>query len=816
MNLNVRPSIKTFLGSINSTEIIDGIIYQKVKIADNYSLLLRSCDNLISLTNINFETIGIFNETTSCFEMVADSYEVRNEIFSNDREELRPFFEDAINKELNELIYAELYEILSLNYQPSLSCNEDIKEKAASFFKNKTEPQFEINTENVVVSLENLVEYFSDKKDFAYEYAENLLFNNQNIVETYLEYINILAELKRLKNNTPIELELESKISALAKHPDYKSYNLVLDYHGKETYVDKIEISKILSYPFYAIKQIYWGRKLLFSLDDYDENDIAQLKENVSYNIKGLENSSAYLRDEYCKYVNKKMFKILDFALAILKCHPNAYDMLDVSLKENISFISNYKDKIGLSRIVQNVSESFILQHKSFFIDSLKTCDSYAYSYFPENIWNHCDFIITIINKGANDAISYLNETNIGNSSVQDALDTFYETNPNCINLRKSDFGGKLKLIQNETTLLNILTSNLLSELEPTKLNDISFMSKFLEKIEKNNNSVDFLDIYRQLIDLKENLRFCMELLKRTNISDYGYNNISENITKNKNFQRLVSHKNKQLLYHMDDDIKREFVLKDASYLEYYTVKKASGYNRRFVSVKEDSIPDELFIDIAKSSKMKPSNLIGLKKMTYKQSSDKKLAKKLLKITPLCYQYFATDVQLDISIARFVTDFISIIPYLPAKNKWQKSLFDNDEIMRKCLKINPRDFSKIPTSSRKTGPAILLDDFEFIKYAISLYSMNAYYLDSKSIFRENSEIAKIAILDDISLSSEFANKLFKDDIFIFDLLDAIIGKYEKTDEYNTIIDSVNEYILPMVTKKIKNTKEFKDKFPMFS
>ena len=45
---------------------------------------------------------------------------------------------------------------------------------------------------------------------------------------------------------------------------------------------------------------------------------------------------------------------------------------------------------------------------------------------------------------------------NNGLNTVQDALDTFYETNPNCINLRKSDFGGKLKLIQNETTLLNI------------------------------------------------------------------------------------------------------------------------------------------------------------------------------------------------------------------------------------------------------------------------------------------------------------------------------------------------------------------------
>ena len=80
----------------------------------------------------------------------------------------------------------------------------------------------------------------------------------------------------------------------------------------------------------------------------------------------------------------------------------------------------------------------------------------------------------------------------------------------------------------------------------------------------------------------------------------------------------------------------------------------------------------------------------------------------------------------------------------------------------------------------------------------------------KSPFREDKDIAKTAIFGDIEQAVEFSNKLFKDEEFVYSIMDEV---YKYT--YEGHLDDIREYILDRVPKKIKNSKEFIAKYPEF-
>ena len=110
------------------------------------------------------------------------------------------------------------------------------------------------------------------------------------------------------------------------------------------------------------------------------------------------------------------------------------------------------------------------------------------------------------------------------------------------------------------------------------------------------------------------------------------------------------------------------------------------------------------------------------------------------------------DKQTSLLASEAVKEF-SVIPYLPGKNKWSTSLFDDKEIMEASLKHSPLDFSDIPQSSRQTGPAPLLSSKDFVLYAIKLDSNNARYIDPKTGFLEDEDICYEAVIDEIGRAS---------------------------------------------------------------
>ena len=154
------------------------------------------------------------------------------------------------------------------------------------------------------------------------------------------------------------------------------------------------------------------------------------------------------------------------------------------------------------------------------------------------------------------------------------------------------------------------------------------------------------------------------------------------------------------------------------------------------------------------------------------------------------------------------------------------SLFDNMNIMLRCLNNNPTDFNEIPKTSNKFGKAILLEDKNFCREAVLLDKVNIYGCESQ-LLKDGSFLKHIILdnrfdlLDEYSLeiiTDGFLVSIFRDETFVYDLLDELIKKCKITTNkvsYSKMINNINNSIIKKIPQKIKNSSKFKTTYPMF-
>lgn len=807
--------IKTFMDDMTESILeYEDFYLQKVFYSNTLTLLYRST-NKPSLTEVNLELIGVYSNINKNFICLILNYYTKK-LFLNDNEELKKYTKGSLEIELNQIIKFELLNILSLQVKPNKIVKQDIRKQAEIYFKTGKIPSFSFDEYKKELNFDNLESFIIDKQDYAYDCAENFILNNSKLIEEYQNYEDLKYALSEIQNDTPIELALHADIDNLVNNKNYKTYNLVLTKDGiNEVNINGVAINSLKNYPYYSIKKVFWGKKLLFSLDDYDINKVNELKNNENYNIQALINCNFYDRNDFLTYVNPSMFKSFEFCNAIVEYSSSNYNLIDISYKENISFIQKHIQNLNLSTIIENVSESFILKNETFFLNCIKDKMEYVYCSFPKKIQEKENFLLKLIKVDGGYALSIISEQKANDSVIQKAFDEWFLKNPNSIrnhNYYSDNDNSGINKLKNKTTILNAMNIQNMKDVDINLLNDLSFMKQFLNKIKQTNNLIENFSLFYNNLDLlKTNFDFILEAIKLFKLSEYDFDMLENMIKDNDEIQRTVVLNNEKILYKMKDSIKEEFIYSDTQkYLSYYNKKIGNNF--------KNNIDSTLFEKIVKSSLTKPENIVGLEHMSYSQKLDEMLAKKLIKINPKAYKYFSDDILNNETIAKILLkQKISIIPFLPAKTKWnnKKSLFNNKEIMKECLAINPLDFSEIPEESRTTGPAPLLKDKDFIIYVMKLDPYNARFLSMKSPFREDFDVARETLLLDAEQVTEFAKKIFRDETFVNSLLSETLKKYQNTTMYDDKIKEVNEYIMPEITKKIKNSKDFIAKFPMF-
>lgn len=808
--LTIPSDIKVFLED-NTTNILEykGTIYQKVQYSNDLIILYRT--KHLELNYLNLNMVGVFSLHLNNFICLSCEFD-NDEIFEvserlNTADDLYNLHCVVLQKDLNTLIHRELENILKLQVKTNVNSSKEVKEAAISYFKANSEPTMNFDNYTINLDFSNLENFALDKEDFAFNCADEIFNKEPDLLKHYQWYKDVSYALEELKNGNHLDLELYEVFNRLSKEPNYKTYNVFLTKDGMTSCLESMPIQNILNYPYYAIKKIYWGRKLLFSMDDYNEKKVKELRTNVKFNIEQLEsinkNSFSDAKSTFLSYVDKSLFQSYDFCCAIVNNVPSSYSLIDKSLKENISFIKQSLGKVYLGSIVENVSEDFILKNENFFLDLLNKKNEDIYGYFPKNIKEKDSFMLKLISEDGLYALNKIPENMFFHKNIQEAFDDWFKVNPlNPIYQFYSYENIKLERLKNPDTILQVLTISNFKNLDKNLVNDISFMKKFLDRISsfKENEQCEFLNnfhsIYENLEDLKTNKTLIMEFMKLFSLTEFDFRILDESLKNDEDIQRVAIENNAQLLPFVNDNLKEEMVLKDAP--AYLPCLGKKPYD------------EDLFIKIAKSSINKPSNLKALKNLTYTQEDDEKLAKTLIDINPKTFEYLSYGLKHNRNIAKLVINKgVSIIPMLPNKTKYQKSLFDDKEIMEESIKISPLDFMDIPQTSRSTGPALLLEDRDFVLFAIKLEAYNAKHLPTKSEFREDAEIAKAAILGDMEQAIEFSNKLFKDEDFVYSIMDEV---YQYT--YNGYLDDIREYILDRVPKKIKNSKDFIAKYPL--
>lgn len=812
----IKPRFKIFLEDKTSNfEKIGDNIYLKVPYNQNLVLLYYVSD--FSLKANTMEYIGTYSLDLGEFLSTTSAYTGIEFCDKNDFKQV-----SDLEADLDERVQNELLAILESLITPNNIISEQAMESAKDFKMKGEEPIFSFHEyEGSKLHLENLEEFFADKDEYAYKIAEEVINGNPKCIEEYQLFVDTMKALTEISQDIPVDLELEMAISNIKQESSYKNLKIQVIKNGciEE---EAIQTSELVNYPLYAFNKIYWGRKLLFDINDYDAMKIDSLRTNREFNLKAVNGVNSFRNEgKVWDYVDERMFSDYEFCKEICKKYPNQYKRIDEAFRISIKFIKD--SNVSVSQLFAHTPENIILGNKRYFLDLLIQHPDY-FSYFPQNIREDIDFICTYVRGNGKDALHELSEDMFQYDKIQKSFDEWFLDNPT--NIMRSWYNPselKISLLKNFNTKVFALSIGYLTALSDADLNDEALIKGFLKRIKfanKTSLSADnFCSFYSALKNLKTNEDIVEQLFELCNIDDACWRVLDDSM-KTKERQRKFVGANEKLLCLMDDDIKLEYVYSNPKkYLPLMNAEKKVSYHsgRRHPVYynKPQKVDENLLFDLMKA---KGNDLDFLEVLHYEQKSDEILAKKMMKINRQAYKYLDDTLRGKREFAEEAVKEFSVIQYLPTKSVYSKSLFDDRAIMEASLKLEPEDFYFIPQASRKSGPAPLLADKDFVLYAVKLDANNANYIDPKTGLLEDEDICFEAVTNDIDTVGAFAGKLFRNEAFVYQVcegLEKTINDIQSIDIQNIWYVEAKDKLMAIVPKKIKDTNAFKARFPKF-
>lgn len=814
--MKMKTEVRLFLSDPNEMSVkVNDDIFHKVRFDEELDLIYKERKGY-KISNMQMQIVGVYSKTRNDFIIICDRYNAESLFFNVD--DIGNYYETDLVTKITSAIHTEIDNIcINLSHSSkSIEYWNDIRQKARQHYLNFSYPQFELNVD-FSLTLENLSEYLRDEDEFIFEEAESFFNQNLSLKDRYMEFVDIKNELDKISKNPDTLLLIQKTLKSDVICNSYKKISLVLvDKNGNEEKIQGQNVKDVYLYPIYAIKEIYWGRKQIFDISNFNAGEVRAFRTSLEYNkeyIDTLYQKKSYDTDEkgiMQKYIPDLMYDIEKFRDILLRKGQSNLRIFPKTYLENKNFIRSINN-LYLSNYVSYVDENYLLNNEDFIFELVENSSNIEneYRYLPEIFQTKTKFLKVLAEKNFERIIDYVNKTNIQDVELRDLIINYYNTNPKAPVARYWSSDSHLFIVDEEDAILNMTTTNNFKYLPEKYRSSKSFVMKFLNRMVdymKHNSydelkrELDFNQIYNYLgISLKKDTDILMLLIKNSRITTYIYDCLDKSV-KTDDFCLLAIEGNIDVLQYATSTVKDRIIKEKPKLISHLRYCKFGGNGSSLLS--------KQLIQIATLSLTSDEHLRFFSNLTYAENQDAKTLLSCLKINKDIYQKLSTTATMNKTLAEYMSGFCSVLPYLGTKQKFHhNSIYDDKEIMTRCIHHNPRDFMRIPISSRQTGTAPLLEDFDFVKTAVELYSFNINHLDKNSKFRESKEIAKICLLDDITLVDEFSRKTLRDEDFVFEF----VREYTKKKLDIKALKDV--YLTNFVNKKTLNSKEFKSEFP---
>lgn len=817
--MKIHVGIKYLLNNTNENFYkTESSIYSKLQITDDLVMLFRTqtCGTRNNLA-INYSVrdfapvkVGIYSLKSQKFLLLFDDNYGINEVLLGQGN----FYEDLnynnIRNKFNDLIKTEIQSIFNLS--KANKTNDYWEELRNSVMFNSTyQYKYSLTGYEQCINIENVENVLHNTEDYAFEVAEDFVNNNQELVAKYIKSKDIETVSEELTLNKPIQMKLREKINDIKSN--YGTVTLVLlDRDDNEVTIKSFPTKNLNTYPAYRIKKVLSRKQEIFNRNFFDETELKSLETEKYYNfycIKSLhysyseENSEKdECKENYFKFLTNDLLYDKDFVKMILDYRYALCKYIPEGAISDTDIIDKWLNKYcGSDRVssIFNIIEYVNLDTFNYYKkEILSSVDTNNFNICKLKKFVDYDLLVSLVNNVSSFGLTALNEDLAKLDEVQDFI---VNTFTNFQNEFYEQIKINLALIKDKNVIINLATYNSLEYISDDLKTDEDFAIKIVKKAfdDRRSRNYYFDYFYRIFKPLKDNENFMLNLSKCFSIYDCKLVEEFTEEIKDVCLYELCKH-NKQIAYYTSDNLKEQLLKEDISYLRYFFDISQPWETKWVLKAVQLSLNCNncycVFDDIHKHV-------------------NKQVLIDILKINPELMLRIDGEVAQDYEIAYELSKDISIIPYLNNYHLFDEKnrLYNNKEIMMRCIKHNPGDAKKIPNST-SIYKATILEDKEFIKEAFTLDYYNAKCIDTP-LKRDSSLLKELMIEKHFETYVGFQVSLLRDESLVTEILDTIISKYGQDADWSDIVSRVKNTFMKDVPKKIKETNSFKAKYSQF-
>jgi hypothetical protein len=350
-----------------------------------------------------------------------------------------------------------------------------------------------------------------------------------------------------------------------------------------------------------------------------------------------------------------------------------------------------------------------------------------------------------------------------------------------------------LKSLKNKNTVLNAACFDNISTASKEVLRDKDFLYKFVQK-KKKSQVISSHDLNKFLLALDDDIKdeeFILNIIKYFNVNEDAWNLIPDDTKKSELVQKEFVMKCHGLFLVMDKKLQNMMVLRNPESM-------FSSMNNKVV-LENDTI-----------EKIIKNNSNYILYLSKEQKEDKDFLLRLLKLNPSIYPFIPNEYKVDRDFLRVLLDNkISIIEQCNSFGIEDVFVEANKDLLMEDLKNSPISFRYIIYGKNDNGNPKLIEDKDFMLYAVGLDVSNAYNLP-KAFYNDN-DIAMAVLSKQSTCIDKFPKKIFTKD-FSLKLIKARLD-YIDTLDYDMRVPNAYEMkrnLLPAIPNNVKKTIEYED------
>jgi hypothetical protein len=807
--------------------------------------------------NWHHKLVGVYSPADNDFIFIKNSYAAKD--FYEDGEDVA--LEKTLRglqNHLNECVKVEIENIINIEIKANASDFEDYKDTALEMIAKNTAPSLNLSClDNADENLQfdDLLPFCRDENNFAYERALVVLDKYPQIKKDAQYQANLKAAIEFYKNDRPIKYDVKKAFKDAII--GLKTVNLELTKDGKTISNSVLGVKirgrwgddvayELDNYPLCSIKNMYWGKKKIFSLDDYDADKVEEMRLDWAFMLEDINKAKGEAANMFFSYLDERLWENREFCQKAALFNTAAFKFIPDKFKVDTIFLHNLLNaNLSPHQLFGNLTNEEIFANKDIFVGLVT--DEHDFWWMPDALFADEDFAEVMLRVDALPAMTYLDEKLLATPKFQNILDEVFASKP-ASTLSHNSYERKagenliypnLSWIKNEETVLNAVTAGTVNSIDDGLKKNREFAYKVIDKIKadvekflKTNNSIylpNFSNVFSTMVLAFDESVVDKEFLEKlydteVTMSDdfwtgtgYSTTKMPARLKEDKEIQYMVAQRNFKLAAYMDEDVKKKLVLEDDMYFPLIKTQSYEYLGGRYgtrKTTKDYKFDEDLLLTLAQQGRISKFGEIS-----NCQWKDLELSKKLLQINPNIYRYMPSDLKTNRDMAKIAVDGgVSIVGLIPEMTQYnyKDSLYNDKELMLKCLDIDPRCFKDMPQKSRSLPYVpVLMADKEFVVYALQKYPNNIEFLRADSPLKEDEDV----IIETLSRAPYYigtfkSSKLLKDQSFVEKYLKKFFEIHKASDDdYVENLYDLKSNIITKVAKAVKTSPSFMESFP---